>query len=136
MSVVEYDRPLAAGTRKRHYHVTRRGRVVDFMVQLEVEVQGEWKPILRYDCAHGFVHVDRYNLSGNRKKESLDLSFADALTLAETDINEDWEGYRQRFLEGGNPLTSMSGSTVCWVRSLINMCESIRSLPGGYPEVR
>lgn len=66
-------------------------------------MKGEWKEVIRYDCAHGFVHKDRYNLEGRRKKEDLELSYEDALTLADTDINDNWEKYRQRFLGGGYP---------------------------------
>lgn len=55
MSVVKYDRPLGRGARKRHYHKTERGKVADFMVQLEVTVKGEWKEVIRYDCTHGLV---------------------------------------------------------------------------------
>lgn len=103
MSVVRYDRPLGQSARKRHYHKTEHGKVIEFMVQLEVEVKGEWMGVIRYDCAHGFAHMDRYNVEGNRKKEDLELSYEDALTLADTDINDNWERHRQRFLEGGYP---------------------------------
>jgi len=69
------------------------------MVQLEVEVEeGIWKPVLRYDCAHDFAHRDRYNLDGEQVKEEVHLSYAEALNLADSDINQSWEVYRQRFL--------------------------------------
>ena len=41
----------------------------------QVMQNGEWKPILRFDTAHGFAHIDRYNIRGVQKKEVLDLSF-------------------------------------------------------------
>lgn len=71
------------------------------MVQLEAEVEeGIWKPILRYDCAHDFAHRDRYNLDGEQVTEEVRLSYAEALNLADRDINQNWEVYRQRFLLG------------------------------------
>lgn len=73
------------------------------MVQLEVEVKGEWKPAARYDCSHKLVLRDSYNLSGRQKKEALDLSYEEALTLADEDIDENWERYRSNFLLGGHP---------------------------------
>lgn len=88
MPEVEYDLPLGPDARKRHYHRTERGQVVDFMVQLEVWIDDGWKEVIRYDCAHGFAHVDRYNLVGARTKDNLDLDYGDALTLADTSINE------------------------------------------------
>ena len=41
------------------------------------------------------------NLQGKHTKEELYLSFEDALTLADEDIDDNWEDYRRRFLEGG-----------------------------------
>ena len=57
--------------RKRHYHRTESGRVANFVVQLEVEVKGEWRPVIRYDSSHEFVHRDCYNLKGKQKKKRL-----------------------------------------------------------------
>lgn len=47
--------------------------------------------------------LDVYRRTGDSRKESLPLSFAEALTLAETDIEEKWEQYRDRFVEGAWP---------------------------------
>ena len=95
---------LGEGARKRHYHKTEKGRVVAFMVQLEIEItEGLWRPALRYDCAHDFAHRDRYNLHGEQSKEELPLGYADALDLADKDINDNWEIYKQRFLRGVLP---------------------------------
>src|SRR3972149_7120371 len=71
------------------------------VVQLEIKYEGIWKEVIRYDCAHGFAHRDAYNLQGKHTKEELFLSFEDALTLADEDIDDNWEDYRRRFLEGG-----------------------------------
>lgn len=98
-----YIVPYSRDVRKRHYHKTDRGRVVNFVVQLEVEVKGEWKPLVRYDCSHEFVHRDSYNLKGRQKKAELNLSYEDALTLADEDIDDNWESYRSTFLKGRYP---------------------------------
>jgi hypothetical protein len=103
MPEVEYDRPLGTGARKRHYHKTERGQVVDFVVQLEIKVEGRWMVVIRYDCTHGFVHRDRYDLRGEKRKGKLDLSYKEGLALADTDINENWERYKEQFLKGGHP---------------------------------
>ena len=42
-----YTRSLGEGVRKRHFHKTVIGAVIDFVVQLEVEIEGEWKPVIR-----------------------------------------------------------------------------------------
>jgi hypothetical protein len=96
----EYIIPYTGDTRKRHYHKTIRGKMVKFMVQLEVKYEGEWREVVRYDCAHGYAHRDSYDLRGKHMKEELHLSFEDGLTLADDDIDDNWETYKHRFLEG------------------------------------
>lgn len=94
-----YTIPIATDTVIRIHHRIQQGKVIHFVVQLEV--QG--KPVKRYDNAHGFAHIDRYNLKGNQQKETLDLNFNEALTLAEQDIKQNWPIYRERFLRGEWP---------------------------------
>jgi hypothetical protein len=98
-----YIIPYSGNARKRHYHRTERGRVADFVVQLEVEVKGEWRPVIRYDCSHEFVHRDCYNLKGKQKKEEINLGYEEALTLADEDIDDNWERYSSNFLRGRYP---------------------------------
>ena len=81
-----------------------RGKdTIHFVVQLEVEIEGGWKRVVRYDCCHRFVHRDSYSLSGRQKKEELDLNYEEALTFADEDIDENWERYRSVFVRGGYP---------------------------------
>ncbi len=103
MAETRYTLPVSADTRIRHYHLTERGHVVRFVIQLEVQVAGLWKSIIRYDNAHGFAHIDRFNLKRRRRKETLSLNFAEALTRAERDIKQNWSAYRERFLRGEFP---------------------------------
>lgn len=98
-----YVLPYSADAQKRHHHRTEQGRVVAFMVQLEVRVAGEWRPVVRYDCAHGFAHRDRYNWEGRQLKDALAMGFDAALTFADEDLDDHWPAYRRRFLEGGYP---------------------------------
>jgi hypothetical protein len=98
-----YTRALGEDARKRHSHKTLRGKVINFVVQLEVKVDGVWKPVIRYDCAHDFSHIDRYNIHGEQEKEALQLSYAESLTLADDDIDLNWETYKTRFSEGQFP---------------------------------
>jgi hypothetical protein len=103
MSERSYLILLDADARKRHHHVVSGGRIVTFMVQLEVRVKGVWKEVLRYDCEHDFVHKDCYNLQGQRRKTRIRLDYEEAVTYADEDIDENWEIYRERFLQGGFP---------------------------------
>ena len=98
--ISEYVIPLGENARKRHYHETDKGEVVDFAVQLEVFVNDQWKVVIRYDSAHGFAHIDRYYLDGKKVKKELQLKLGEALTLADEDIKENWKIYQKAFLEG------------------------------------
>jgi hypothetical protein len=98
-----YTRALGEHTRKRHFHKTEKGKVVDFVVQLEVKVGGVWQPVIRYDCAHDFSHIDRYNIHGKQENEALQLPYAESLTLADDDIDLNWETYKTKFLDGELP---------------------------------
>lgn len=88
------------GIRKRHYHETEKGKVIYFSVQLEIEVKGEWKVAVRYDCSHGFSHIDKYDIKGKQIKKILNLSFESALTYGDWDINKNWAKYKDEFLKG------------------------------------
>jgi hypothetical protein len=72
-------------------------------VQIEVELEGDWTAVVRYDCSHKFVHRDSYDLKGRQRKEEIDLSYEEALTFADEDLDENWERYRLTFLAGGHP---------------------------------
>lgn len=88
------------GVRKRHFHETDKGKVKYFAVQLEVRLKDEWKIVIRYDCSHGFSHIDKYDVKGNQTKRVLNLNFESALTYGDWDINENWLKYKQDFLRG------------------------------------
>ena len=85
------------------YQKNNRGAVpvfLHFVVQLEIRVNQEWKVAIRYDCAHGYSHVDRYDIMGKQTKRPLNLQFESALTYGDWDINENWPHYRDAFLKG------------------------------------
>lgn len=92
---------LDIDARKRHYHLIESGRVAKFVVQLEVKIDRVWKEVIRYDCAHDYAHKDCYNIKGQCRKINLYLDYEDAMTLADDDIDENWEIYREKFLRGG-----------------------------------
>ncbi len=103
MAEKQYLILLDSDARKRHYHITTSGRITKFVVQLEVKAGDVWKEVVRYDCSHDFAHKDCYNIKGQCRKVHLHLDYEDALTLADEDLNENWETYRERFLRGDTP---------------------------------
>lgn len=72
-----------------------KGKIVRFVVQYEASIAGEWRPIVRYDNAHGFAHKDIIHYKGDEEKQP--LSFQDlkmALTFAIQDLKTSWKWYR------------------------------------------
>ncbi|MBI3990194.1 MAG: hypothetical protein HY347_11335 [candidate division NC10 bacterium] len=100
MRVVEYVAPLGLDGRRRIRHVRVKGRVVELMVQYELQIEGEWYPVVRYDTAHGFAHKDVLHWQGLAEKSSLPTAdYNLALTYAEDDLRKHWQRYREHFLE-------------------------------------
>ena len=101
MKTTRYVYLLTLNDRKRHEHVTDRGQVIQFVVQYETFVDGEWQSVIRYDTAHGFPHVDRIRADGTVEKiPLLTNDLGEALTFADQDIDENWERYKEAYLKG------------------------------------
>lgn len=80
---------------------TERGQVVNIMVQYEANVVGAWREIVRYDCAHGFLHRDVMLPKGKTEKQPLSIAnLNDALQYAEQDIKDRWQWYKERYVRG------------------------------------
>ena len=97
--IVEFVTLLEEGARKRHHHQSEKGKIIYYVVQLEVRIKGEWKQVIRYDCSHGFAHVDVYKSDGTKFMHAINLKNEDALTYADADINENWKRYLKDFLK-------------------------------------
>ena len=92
--------PLGEGDcdRYRLHYMTKTGRVTIFRVQCEAFIDGEWRPIVRYDTAHGFPHRDL--LHHNRPEDKTEYpgrSNAEVLTLGQEDIKRNWQTYRVQY---------------------------------------
>ncbi|MGH7961796.1 MAG: DUF7718 family protein [Candidatus Binatia bacterium] len=99
MKTTRYVYLLTLNDRKRHEHISDRGQIMQFVVQYETFVEGKWRPVIRYDTAHGFPHMDRIDPDGTVEKVPLlrnDLG--EALTFADQDIDEHWEQYKAAYI--------------------------------------
>lgn len=84
--------------RKRHEHIVEKGKVIGFVVQYEIFFEGRWVAIVRYDTSHGYAHKDLINPDGSKEKIFMGaVELSEALTLADRDINENWERYKERY---------------------------------------
>jgi len=101
MKVTRYSYLLTLNDRKRHEHVTERGVVKRFVVQYETFIEGSWCPVIRYDTAHDFPHMDRIRPDGTVEKVPLlTKDLGEALTFADQDIDENWGRYKETYLKG------------------------------------
>ena len=84
--------------RYRHYHLSRRGRVIEFIVQYEALIKGKWRAIVRYDTAHGRPHKDIVHPDGTQTKIEFPYYRNEkVLTIGQNDIRDNWERYREQY---------------------------------------
>jgi len=80
--------------------ITENGELIDVMYQYESFIQGEWRAIVRYDCAHGFFHRDVLMPNGDKEKKTIEIdSLKNASKYAEQDLKDRWEWYKERFIK-------------------------------------
>lgn len=88
----------AAEDRLRIKIATKKGKVVNIVVQYEAIIRGRWREIVRYDCAHGYFHRDVIYPSGKKEKQPIDIeNLKDALQYAEQDLKDRWSWYKERY---------------------------------------
>ena len=73
---------------------------MDLVVQFETKIKGQWKPIVRYDCAHGFFHRDIIYPDGETDKKAIAITNLEhALDYAEQDLKDRWEFYKEKYIK-------------------------------------
>ena len=80
---------------------TKKGQVMEVVVQYESKIMDKWYPVVRYDTAHGFFHRDLLSPKGEETKKVISIeNLTDALTYAEQDLEDRWEWYKEKFKRG------------------------------------
>jgi hypothetical protein len=76
-----------------------RGRILQFVVQLEMLINYVWTPIVRYDNAHQFVHRDDLRPDGSQIKTPpmLFANNEDAFNFALQDLRTNYRFYALRY---------------------------------------
>ncbi len=97
---VDFVVRFGATDRYRRRHLSEKGRILSFVVQYETQIGDKWYPVVRYDTAHGFYHKDLMHPGKRSEKIYIKvLDYNKALTLAEKDIKDNWEEYRESFMK-------------------------------------
>ena len=98
MREVEFRRLFDENNAARIRFQVERGRVLEFVVQLECRFRNEWHAVVRYDTAHGYAHVDVMHPA--KQAEKIRLASQDhnaVLTEAISDLAKNWALYGQRY---------------------------------------
>ena len=81
-----------------------RDSLVDFALTQEIRLDGRWFPVLRVDCSHGTVHIDRFRkgrMKPIRKQLVGDSSDLDAAyDMACERIYDHWHENRRGYVGG------------------------------------
>lgn len=92
--------PIKWDTRIRLRLFRERGLALSgFTSQLEHHFKGGWRPVVRYDTAHGFFHRDFYSTYGKqKKKEKIEIhNLKEAVLFADKDLRKNYEEYIEKF---------------------------------------
>ena len=77
-----------------------KGELTDVVFQYESYFAEQWHSIVRYDCSHGFFHIDVMKPNGDKEKYVLEMdSLKSASIYAEQDLRDRWEWYRERYIK-------------------------------------
>src|SRR4030042_2833589 len=73
-----------------------KGEILEFVVQYETVILREWRPVVRYDTAHGFAHKDVIRANGEVVKQPLFFeTYNLAFTFATLDLKMNWRQYKE-----------------------------------------
>jgi hypothetical protein len=72
-----------------------------FSVQYKAYIEGKWRRVIRYDTAHGFLHVHR-SWRNEKNHDTVPqvegLPYSSVFPWVEKDIKQNWARYR-RYIE-------------------------------------
>ncbi|MBM3131186.1 MAG: hypothetical protein FJ009_21505 [Chloroflexi bacterium] len=72
--------------------------IARFSVQYLAFLQNEWRPVVRFDTAHGRAHMDISHPDGSQDTRELHTQdYQVALAWAVQELKERWEFYRERY---------------------------------------
>ncbi len=97
------------GLRLRNVFNFRRQGIISFVVQLEANIKGgsmNWKAVIRYDCAHGYIHRDLIYSDGRKEQEKIGSQQHDeAVKIAIADMSNNFKYWLHRL--GYDELSSL-----------------------------
>ncbi len=97
----EYFLEISTGTIIYVCFKSKKGTIEEFVVKLITLFEDKWHEVIRYDSGHNCPHKDILNTDGQviRKVWYDFLDNGQALTMAISDIKENYEFYIDRFIK-------------------------------------
>jgi len=96
--IIKHDDSLYATQEECNIAKYMQTRTVEFR-KIECLIDGEWTPVIRYDTAHGFAHMDKLHPSQPAEKIELETQdYNKALTVAMDDLSKNWMVYHKRYI--------------------------------------
>lgn len=97
---LEFDENGELVTRARMRLFITKGKIENYVVQLEHLMGNDWKQVVRFNYSHGFVHKDIFDIYGNQVNK-IDLGSSTNLKhvveSAIKDIKENYKDYIDKF---------------------------------------
>jgi len=96
--LVQYQEMLTHQDRLRVWIVKQPKRFPTFSLQLECLFRDRWRPVIRYDDAHGRPHIDILHADGTSEKIWLiDRGRHNHIREAKQALKENFAAYRSRY---------------------------------------
>jgi predicted component of type VI protein secretion system len=94
----EYTQLLSEEDKIKIRLVTKKGRVLSFVVQYHALIQGRWRTVMRADNCHGTSHIHTYHLQSGEFKVSLGQNNNRAFNEAKSHILRNFSKIKENFL--------------------------------------
>ena len=98
MADTEYIKHPSLEDRIRVKLVTKKGKVIFFIVQYYAKINGKWKTIMRADNCHGSAHLHKYYLHSPEFKVLLDQDNNLAFNWAREHIQNNFLTVKENYL--------------------------------------
>lgn len=97
----EYVNWFDAENRVRVRHRLSGGTITEFVVNFETLVEDRWVVVVRWDCAHGYLHRHQMFADGTWTKEKINAPYTMSKCMVETlaYFKESWWRLREKYLE-------------------------------------
>jgi hypothetical protein len=101
----EWTLDVSFGVAQMRCRYSRQGKVIEsYTVQLEIWHDDDWRPVVRFDNAHGFCHCDTIHPDGSQDRSPVHRGDAGGnFTWAIHELRSNWDRHRDRFLAEVKP---------------------------------